>query len=71
MTEYKVVWKIDIDADNTRDAALQAQKLINDPCDWVYEVTDPDGKMIVEDLEVYQEGDDEDGNKFEDNEWTD
>jgi|WetSurMetagenome_2_1015567.scaffolds.fasta_scaffold198043_6 hypothetical protein len=42
MAAFKVVWAIDIDADDARMAAVQAQTMLRDDTeiDWVYQVTD-------------------------------
>jgi hypothetical protein len=42
MTAFKVVWAIDIDADDAREAAEVAQDMIRNDTeiDWVYQVTD-------------------------------
>lgn len=56
MTAYKVEWVIDIDADNPRDAAVQAQTMLRDDTeiDWIYQVTDYKTGIIEEvDLDVF------------------
>jgi len=55
MTAYKVVWAIDIDADDARQAAERAQTMLRDDTeiDWVYQVTDYKTGIIEEvDLDV-------------------
>ena len=55
MTAYKVEWIIDVDADNPRDAAVQAQTMMREDTeiDWIYQVTDYKTGIIEEvDLDV-------------------
>lgn len=55
MTAFKVVWAIDIDADDAREAAEQAQVMLRDDTeiDWIYQVTDYKTGITEEvDLEV-------------------
>ena len=42
MTAFKVVWAIDIDANDARGAAVQAQMMLREDTeiDWIYQVTD-------------------------------
>ena len=42
MTAYKVIWAIDIDADDARTAAVHAQTMMREDTeiDWIYQVTD-------------------------------
>ena len=52
MTEYKVVWSIELDADNPTDAARLAREIQTDPesIATVFVVTDPDGQPKTVDL---------------------
>jgi len=55
VTAYKVEWIIDVDADNPRDAAVQAQTMMREDTeiDWIYQVTDYKTGIIEEvDLDV-------------------
>lgn len=62
MTQFKVAWIIDLEADNPHDAAVQAAYILeNSPTDdWVYEVTNGEtGEVIEIDLDVAELDDDE------------
>lgn len=62
MTQFRVAWIIDLEADNVHDAAEQAAYILeNSPTDdWVYEVTDGEtGKITEVDLSVTELDDDE------------
>ena len=53
MSEYKVVWQIELDAESAEEAAFKAL-MINRDVDSiavVYEVTDEDGVTTVVDLD--------------------
>lgn len=58
MTSYTVIWRIDVDAPSSRDAAKQAADTLSDfPTDeWEYEVTDDEtGEMERVDLSISDE----------------
>ena len=58
MTEYKVIWTIELDADNAPAAAELARQFQTDPdsISHVYAVTDPDGATVTIDLDFDPDG---------------
>lgn len=52
MSEYRVVWVIDVDADSPEDAAAYARDIQQNPDSiaTVFQVTDTDGVIRVVDL---------------------
>ena len=53
MTEYRVRWEIDIDAENPREAAIRALKVQRDASSGAtyFEVTDQEGTVKAVDID--------------------
>lgn len=54
--QYMITWIIDVYADTPREAAAEAQNIMQDPgCDWVFDVTNVKTKVTTrEDLGVIE-----------------
>jgi hypothetical protein len=55
-THYMVSWIIDVYADTPREAAVEAQNIMQDPgVDWCFDITDVKTKVTIrEDLSVVE-----------------
>ena len=53
MSDYRVTWQIDVEADDPVSAAREAQRMQRDHkgADWSFDVTDKDGRTTTVDLE--------------------